>query len=109
MANIFQCHYMRASLFKLNAHFHSSKHNLKYESFVEQFSHIDVGSKLFFTYLKRFIDWTRKKKICTAEKTIFMDTFDIQKWNKLDPDNKKLHTFNDCKPCKLISYNKPII
>lgn len=99
MANAFQCHYMKAAAFRINASVHSSEKHLKYDLFVDQFKNVVIERKHFYTYLKRFIEYSRRKKLKTVEKEGFINVFGIENWEKLDPENMRLHTFFKCNPC----------
>ena len=99
MAQVFQCHYMKAALFELNGSVHSSEQCFKYNRFVEQFRHISIDRKNFYTYLKRFVDYSRKKKLKTVEKEGFKKVFSREKWDEMDYENMKLHTLYKCNPC----------
>ena len=68
MANVFQCKYMQATLYRLSATVHSSELRTKYDIFCEQFGHINLDAKLYLTYYKRFTSFARKERISSIEK-----------------------------------------
>lgn len=107
MANVFQCWYMKSAIYRINSTLHSTELSLKYDMFNEQFPHTALDKSMFLTYMKRFNDHNRKKKISQAERSLASNTFSLEKWNKLDSETKILHTLKICQPCKHLSLSIP--
>eukprot|EP00111_Clytia_hemisphaerica_P015055 TCONS_00044333-protein len=103
MATIFQCHYMRSSIFYIQEFIHPTKKEEKYLYFKQQFSHIDMDKRTFYTYLARFHKFLAKKKYSTSMKKKVMSHFTLEKWNNPDENYKHLHTLFSCGPCKHIN------
>ena len=70
---------------------------------MEQFPHVTLDKTTFITYVKRFNESNRKKRISHKNKKSIMNTFDLETWNKLSDDNKLLHTIKHCEPCLHLS------
>lgn len=97
MANLFQCQYIKACIFKIYKDFHSTDTTGKYESFSDQFG-IDINKKDFIKYSKRFIEHSRKSGN-NVNKANLLNTFSFEEWEKLDGSTKNMHSLRDCAGC----------
>ena len=108
MTQVFQCHYIRSCIFRINKSYHSHDTVGKYEEFHSLFPHIELNKNKFDTLQKRFLENMRKKKVLMQnEKDKLIEKYTVEKWNKLEKDDKLLHTLNSCVSCKPISICTP--
>ena len=42
----------------------------------------------------------RKKKIPSKDKEVLQKTYTLENWNRLNDEEKRLNTLNECRPCK---------
>ena len=105
MSQVFQCHFIKAAIFEINLSIHSSQADWKYDTFIEQFPHLDPDKNSFFTYVKRFNRSCRERRISTAMKKFQMEHFSFEKWNKLDINSRRLHGLHECNPCKNLLFD----
>ena len=99
MAGVFKCWFMQAAIFRSSQQFHSSRADLKYEAFNNQFPHLSLPSNKYHLYSKRFLEHLSIKKMKGEKKKKILDIYGLEYWNSLNENQKNSHTIPNCPIC----------